>query len=161
MRDDITMSESEVRALLEEGGSMTLSSNGPRGFPHAIAMFYALDEDGTVRMAAYESSQKIRNIERDPKVALLVERGHAYDELRGVMIEGVAELSRDLDATVKTMIEATAASGSPLPDLAAIPDAVKQKMAGKRMLIRVRPQRVVSWDHGKLPKSKTPSGLAS
>lgn len=159
MRDDIRMSEAEVRELLRAGGSMTLSTHGPRGFPHAVAMFYALDDDGAIRMASYENSQKVRNIEREAKVALLVERGDAYAELRGVMIEGIAELSKDLDATVATMIEATASTGAPLPDLAAIPEAVKQKMAGKRVLIRVRPQRVISWDHAKLPKSKTPAGL--
>jgi PPOX class probable F420-dependent enzyme len=153
------MTQNEVRELLAAGGSMTLSTHGPRGFPHAIAMFYALDEDGSIRMAAYENSQKVRNIERDPKVALLVERGSAYDELRGVMIEGLAQLTKDLDATVATMIEATSSSGSPLPEVGAIPEAVKQKMAGKRVLIRVRPQRVVSWDHAKLPKAKTPAGV--
>ena len=161
MRDDIRMSEAEIRAFLKQGGSMTLSTNGPRGFPHAIAMFFAIDEDGTVRMTGYESSQKVRNIQRDPKVALLVERGEGYDELQGVMIEGEAELSKELDTMVATMIEATSATGAPLPDVAAIPDEMKQKMAGKRVLIRVKPQRVISWDHGKLPKSKTPSGLGS
>jgi PPOX class probable F420-dependent enzyme len=159
VRDDIRMNEQEVQRLLRAGGSMTLSTHGPRGFPHAIAMFYALDDDGSVRMASYENSQKVRNIERDPKVALLVERGDAYDELHGVMIEGIAELSKDLDATVATMIEATASTGTQLPEISTIPEAVKEKMAGKRVLIRVRPQRVVSWDHAKLPKSKTPAAV--
>ena len=52
MRDDIRMNDEEVQRLLRAGCSMTLSSHGPRGFPHAIAMFYALDDDGSVRMAA-------------------------------------------------------------------------------------------------------------
>jgi len=158
VRDDIRMSEAEVAAFLREGRTMTLVTNGPRGFPHAVAMFYGLDDDGTVRFSTYERSQKVKNIERDPRVTLLVERGSAYAELRGVMIEGRAEISKDLDATVATMIEATAATGSPLPDPGAIPQAMKERMAGKRVLVRVRPERVVSWDHGKLPEGKAPSG---
>jgi hypothetical protein len=57
------------------------------------------------------------------------------------------------------MIEANAVTGSPLPDLDRIPEDVKQRMAAKRVLVTVTPERFVSWDHGKLPASKTPDGL--
>jgi hypothetical protein len=110
-------------------------------------------------MATYRNSQKVKNIERDPKVSLLVETGTAYSELRGVMLEGDAEITTDLEETVATMIEANAVTGSPLPDIEQIPHDVKLKMAGKRVLVRIRPSRFVSWDHGKLPSSKTPDGL--
>ncbi|HKK53868.1 MAG TPA: pyridoxamine 5'-phosphate oxidase family protein [Myxococcota bacterium] len=153
------MTEDEIRSYLREGHTMTLVSNGPRGYPHAVAMFYALDDDLTIRIATYASSQKVKNIERDPRVTLLVETGHAYSELQGVMIEGQAEIANDLDLTVATMIEANANTGSPLPDIELIPDDVKQKMAGKRVLLRIRPERFVSWDHGKLPSSKTPDAM--
>ena len=96
---------------------------------------------------------------RLPRVTLLVESGSAYDELRGVMIEGRAEISRDLDLTVATMVAAMDATSNRMPDVASIPSEVKQKMAGKRVLVRVRPERVLSWDHAKLPQSKTPGGL--
>jgi len=65
----------------------------------------------------------------------------------------------DLDATVATMIEANANTGSPLPDIEQIPEDVKQKMAGKRVLVQIKPERFVSWDHGKLPSSKTPDAM--
>ena len=158
-KDDIRMTEDEIRRYLQEGHTMTLVTNGPRGYPHAVAMFYGLDDDLTVRIATYGSSQKVKNIERDPRVTLLVETGVAYSELRGVMIEGRAEIAHDLELTVRTMIEANANTGSPLPDLDQIPDDVKQRMAGKRVLLRIRPERFVSWDHGKLPSSKTPGAL--
>ena len=57
-------------------------------------------------------------------------------------------------------VAALDATGTPLPDIHAIPVAMKQKMAGKRVLIRVRPQRVISWDHSKLPSSKTPGAVS-
>jgi PPOX class probable F420-dependent enzyme len=158
-KDDIRMTEDEIRSYLREGHTMTLVTNGPKGFPHAVAMFYALDDDLTVKFATYASSQKVKNVERDERVALLVETGTAYSELRGVMIEGRAELATDLDETVATMVEANAVTGSPLPDVELIPEDVKMKMAGKRVLLKVRPERFVSWDHGKLPSSKTPEAL--
>jgi PPOX class probable F420-dependent enzyme len=153
------MNDEEIRAYLREGHTMTLVTNGPNGYPHAVAMFYALDDDLTIKFATYASSQKIKNAERDPRVTLLVETGHAYSELRGVMIEGDAEITTDLDETVATMVEANAGTGSPLPDVSQIPEDVKVKMAGKRVLMKVKPKRFVSWDHGKLPSSKTPDGL--
>ena len=158
-KDDIRMSEDEIRSYLREGHTMTLVTNGPNGYPHAVAMFYSIDDGMTVRFATYGSSQKVKNIERDPRVTLLVETGRAYSELRGVMIEGDAAITTDLDETVETMVQANASTGSPLPDVSQIPEDVKQKMAGKRVLVKVTPQRYVSWDHGKLPSSKTPDAL--
>lgn len=160
-KDDIRMSRDEIRDYLREGHNMTLVTNGRSGFPHAVAMFYALDDDLTIRFATYGSSQKVKNIERDPKVTLLVETGTAYSELRGVMIEGEARIETDLERTVATMIEANARTGSPLPDIEQIPHDVKVRMAGKRVLVCVDPIRFVSWDHGKLPSSKTPSALSA
>jgi nitroimidazol reductase NimA-like FMN-containing flavoprotein (pyridoxamine 5'-phosphate oxidase superfamily) len=158
-KDNIAMSEEEIQAYLREGHTMTLATNGHRGFPHAVAMFYALGDDLTVYFATYGSSQKVKNIERDSRVTMLIETGTAYSELRGVMIEGTASISTNLDRIVATMVEANAVTGSPLPDVAAIPDDVKQRMAGKRVLVSVKPERLVSWDHGKLPSSKTPDAL--
>ena len=113
-----------------------------------------------IRFATYGSSQKIKNIERDPRKSLSSSKPEPlYSELRGVMIEGRAEIAMDLDATVATMIEANANTGSPLPDIEQIPEDVKQKMAGKRVLVRIKPERFVSWDHGKLPSSKTPDAM--
>ena len=158
-KDDIQMSPDEIRNYLREGHTMTFVTNGPRGYPHAVAMFFTIDDELTIRMATYRNSQKVKNIERDLKVSLLVETGTAYSELRGVMLEGDAEITTDLEETVATMIEANAVTGSPLPDIEQIPHDVKLKMAGKRVLVRIRPSRFVSWDHGKLPSSKTPDGL--
>ena len=135
------MTQEEIRDYLREGHTMTLVSNGPKGYPHAVAMFYALDDDLTVKFATYASSQKVKNLERDPKVTLLVETGTAYSELRGVMIEGRAEIARDLEETVATMVEANSVTGSPLPDVAQIPEDVKIRMAGKRVLVKVKPER--------------------
>lgn len=158
-KDDIRMTEEEIRDYLREGHTMTLVTNGSNGYPHAVAMFFAIDDDLTIKFASYASSQKVKNAERDSRVTLLVETGHAYSELRGVMIEGDCELTTDLDETVATMVEANAGTGNPLPDVSQIPEDVKVRMAGKRVLMKIKPKRFVSWDHGKLPSSKTPAAM--
>jgi len=74
-KDDIRMSPDAIRAYLREGHTTTLVTNGVRGYPHAVAMFFVIDDDMTIRFATYANSQKVKNIERDPRVTLLVETG--------------------------------------------------------------------------------------
>lgn len=152
---DTRMSEDEVQAFLEEGGSFVVTTNGSDGWPHAVAMFCAVDPGAVVRFATYEKSQKIKNLERDPRTTILLETGSRYEELRGVMIRGNAEVERDLDRTVDTLLEAVANSGAgeDLPEVARDDPAVRsvmERQAAKRVLVTVRPERIVSWDHRKL-----------
>lgn len=152
---DTRMSEDEVQAFLEEGGSFVVTTNGHDGWPHAVAMFCAVDPGAVVRFATYEKSQKIKNLERDPRTTILLETGSRYEELRGVMIRGHAEMVRDLDLTVDTLLEAVANSGAgaDLPDVARDDPAVRsvmERQAAKRVLVTVKPERIVSWDHRKL-----------
>ena len=53
--------------------------------------------DGEIWVWTYAKSQKVRNLERDPRATLLVETGTEYTELRGIQIEAEAELIRDPD----------------------------------------------------------------
>jgi PPOX class probable F420-dependent enzyme len=158
-RDEIKMSDEEIADYLKTSRTMILVTNGHRGHPHAVAMFYTVDDDLTVNMATYGRSQKIKNIERDPKVTLLIESGEEYQELRGLMIEGTAEVVEDLDATVRVMVEATSTPEQSLPDAADLDQDIKTAMAGKRLLVKVKPTRFVSWDHSKLSSGETPSAL--
>ena len=160
IREKIRLTDSEIRDLLQTARAMSLVTQGPRGYPHAVAMWFGLDDDLTVRMSTYATSQKVRNIERNPKVSLLVETGIAYNELRGVMIEADAEVVPGaLDETIQTMIEANARVGLQLPALHELSDELKQQMAGKRVLLRIKPRRFISWDHGKLPSAQTPAAI--
>ncbi len=96
---------------------------------------------------------------RDFRVTLLLERGSAYQDIRGVMIDGEAEISKGLDATIDTMIEAMGRTDNELPAVVSPPEKAKMQMAGERALVRLRPQRLLSWNRGKPPISKTVAGL--
>jgi nitroimidazol reductase NimA-like FMN-containing flavoprotein (pyridoxamine 5'-phosphate oxidase superfamily) len=113
-------------------------------------MWFAVDDDGTVRMTTFRKSQKVRNIERDPRVSLLVESGEDYGELRGVVLYGKAEIVDDPEV-VKATLRRIGGVGT-LSDPAAQrgAEAVIARTAAKRVAILVRPERVVSWDHRKL-----------
>ncbi len=150
-RDEIRMDDAEIRAFLRAHKTIILNSIGPGGVPHPMPMWFVADDDLVISMATFRGSQKIKNLQRDPRVSLLVESGRTYAELKGVVIYGTAELSDDTDAIIATL---AAASRKEAPEVDAASreavDADMRKSAAKRLLIRVTPSRILSWDHTKL-----------
>ena len=57
-------------------------------------MFYALI-DGRIAFWTYRTSQKARNLARDPRLTCLVEDGEDYFELRGVQVTGTVRVVAD------------------------------------------------------------------
>ena len=98
-RDQIKLSDDELAELLESERIVVVSSIGPRGWPHSMPLWY-VPRDGDVWIWTYAKSQKVKNLERDPRATLLIETGLEYTELRGVQIEAEAELIRDVDRIV-------------------------------------------------------------
>jgi hypothetical protein len=116
-------------------------------------MWFTRDADGALLMTTYAKSQEIRNLERDPRVALLVDDGDEYGELRGVVLYGKAERIHDPDRTVEAMIRYGRVDESKLDaaQRAAVRAGIRRQ-AEKRVLLRIAPDRIVSWDHRKLGK---------
>jgi PPOX class probable F420-dependent enzyme len=151
-RDQIRMTEDELAAYLKKSQTIIICSINKDGTPHPMPMWYGVEPDGSIVMTTFTKSQKIRNIERDPRVSLLVESGGAvYGNLKGVVLYGRAELIRDTERVVDIL---TRVSTKTLDD----PDdktreGVRSAVRGtapKRTGIRIRPERIVSWDHSKL-----------
>jgi PPOX class probable F420-dependent enzyme len=145
-RDKIRLTDDEIRKFVAESKTVILCSNGPGGFPHPMPMWFNVGDDLTFRITTYAKSQKVRNLERDPCVSLLVESGEAYEELKGVLFYGRAELVRDIDSIIDTLIDANRLGDRTNPQ-------VREQMrsnASKRVLIQIKPERIVSWDHAKL-----------
>jgi len=147
-RGEITLAPDEQRGLLESERIVVVSSLGPRGWPHSMPLWYVL-RDGEIWIYTYAKSQKVRNLERDPRATLMVETGHEYFELRGVEIEAEAEIHRDLETTFEVGKQLTSryAGGAEIDDDAA--EALRAQ-ARKRVAIRFRPRRIATWDHRKL-----------
>jgi hypothetical protein len=106
--------------------------------------------DGEIWVWTYAKSQKVRNLERDPRATLLVETGTEYVELRGVQIEAEAELVRDPEAVLDFGRELTIRYAEGIDSVEGDAAAALQAQAAKRVAIRFRAARVASWDHRKL-----------
>jgi PPOX class probable F420-dependent enzyme len=150
-RDQIRMTDAEIQDFLRTHKTIILSSIGPDGVPHPMPMWFVADDALVISMATFRRTQKIVNLQRDPRVSLLVESGREYSELKGVVIYGTAELSEDTDAIVATLAAASQKETRDIDaDARTAMNEGMRKSASKRILIRVKPDRVVSWDHSKL-----------
>jgi len=148
-RDQITLSDDEQRELLDSQRVVVVGSLGPRGWPHLMPLWY-VPRDGEVWIYTYAKSQKVRNLERDPRATLLIETGHEYTELRGVMIEAEAEINRDIEVVYPLAEELTLRYAEGLESVEGDAKAALEAQARKRVAIRFRALRSASWDHGKL-----------
>jgi PPOX class probable F420-dependent enzyme len=148
-RDQIKLSDEERDELLATERIVVVSSHGPRGWPHMMPLWYVL-RDGEVWVWTYAKSQKVKNLERDPRATLLVETGVEYGELRGVMIEAEAELIRDTDEIVEFGKELTIRYSEGIDSVEGDAAAALVAQAPKRVAIHFHPKRVATWDHRKL-----------
>jgi PPOX class probable F420-dependent enzyme len=146
-RRKIALTPAEQRDYLEGSHTCILTSLDRHGYPHSVAMWYVVEPNGTVAMTTFAKSQKAVNLRRDPRCAVLIESGRTYDELKGLLIRGRAALVDDTTEVLDLLgrVHEKYNHGQ----AAEVRDALLAQ-ARKRVLIRVRPERVSSWDHQKL-----------
>src|SRR4051794_41964379 len=96
-RDQIRMTDDELREFLAEHKVMTVATTGPTGRPHLMPLWYVPQDCGELIGWTFAKSQKAKNLERDPRATVQVEDGVEYQELRGVMLECDVELESDTD----------------------------------------------------------------
>ena len=145
-RDQIKMSDEELRAFVAEQMVMQCATVGPRGLPHLVPVWYVPEGIELVGWT-YAKSQKARNLERDPRATIGIEDGVRYEDLRGVMFECEVDLERDpakVEQNGLMLFERYAGElSSEIREMVA-------RQAQKRLGLRFVPSRVVSWDHRKL-----------
>ena len=146
-RKAIEMTDEEVRAFLDTERTMTCATHGPRGWPHLMPLWFVRDGDALLAWT-FGRSQKVKNLERDPRATLQVEAGLAYQELRGVMLECEVELVRDVEAVLPIGLAVLERYGGAqrTPEVEA---AVRQQ-ALKRVGLLFHERRRATWDHRKL-----------
>jgi general stress protein 26 len=160
-REQIRMDGEEAAAFLAEERTVTCATISKRGWPHLMPLWYVLREppggEPGPRLWAwtYASSQKVRNLERDPRATLQVEAGETYEELRGVMIECEVQIHRDVGVVRALGQEifaryAVARGQPPAPELHPQVAEMIDRQAAKRVALEFRELRRASWDHRKL-----------
>jgi PPOX class probable F420-dependent enzyme len=147
-RDLVKMTEAEVAEFLTESKKVQVATVDPDGSPHLTTLFYVV-QDGRIAFWTYGRSQKIKNLERDPRITCLVETGDDYFELRGVSVSGTAEIVTD-EAGIREIGTAVASRMVDGADLGDIGRDEVERQVKKRVGVVVVPSRTASWDHRKM-----------
>lgn len=145
-RSAIVMSDAEITDFVARSRTGTMATVGSGCQPHLVAMWYGVI-DGEIWLETKVKSQKVVNLRRNPRVTFLIEDGITYDSLRGVSVEGVAEIHDDPDTIFRVGVSVWERYNGPYTD--DLRPAVDMMM-NKRVAVRVVANRVRSWDHGKL-----------
>jgi PPOX class probable F420-dependent enzyme len=151
----IAMSAEELTAFLGEQHTCRFATTGPDG-PHVAPVWFVWD-GRALWVYSLIRSQRWANVSRDPRVAVVVDDGHHYHELRGAEIEGQATAVGPVPRT----------GGEDLPELAEPERLMAAKYFGQAGLaaggggpemthdgrhawLRITPLKMVSWDFRKL-----------
>jgi PPOX class probable F420-dependent enzyme len=154
LRAQITMTDAECAEFIEQQRTATIATTGPAGFPHLVAMWYAVI-DGKIWFETKPKSQKIQNLRRDDRITCLVEDGLTYDALRGVSLEGRGIIVDDPGALWNVGVSVFERYMGPYADEMR---PVVEAMLHKRVAVRVDVDRVRSWDHRRLGLPALPVG---
>jgi PPOX class probable F420-dependent enzyme len=141
-RRQINLTPEEQAEFLRANRKTALATLDKDGFPHLVAMTVGV-QDGTYYMTSYAKAQKVLNVRRNPKVALMVEAGGSYAELKGVMVRGLCEIIEGENAVRDAWAVISGTAGTPRR-------RETNDSAAKRVVLKVTPQKTYTWDHSKL-----------
>jgi nitroimidazol reductase NimA-like FMN-containing flavoprotein (pyridoxamine 5'-phosphate oxidase superfamily) len=136
------MTDSEVKAFLDtKPGWIILSTIGPHGYPHSVPIgYFRIDDD--IYLGCRAGTQKVKNIERNPKVSLTLESGSTRQDIKGVLIQGEATVFTDPENTLRLSRAAARLRG-------VAEEALPQEPRPGVAYIKVALRRIISWDYGR------------
>ncbi|PON19275.1 hypothetical protein C2W62_03525 [Candidatus Entotheonella serta] len=136
------MTPQEVHDFLDtKPGWIVLSTIGRDGYPHSVPLgYFRLGDD--LYLGCRAGTQKVKNIERNPQVSLVLETGSTMRDIKGVMIQGHARVYMDAENLLRLRREAERLRGVPEAELS-------QEAPVGSAYIQVEPRRVISWDYGR------------
>jgi nitroimidazol reductase NimA-like FMN-containing flavoprotein (pyridoxamine 5'-phosphate oxidase superfamily) len=143
----IAMTVEELDTFLGGQRTCRVATVADDGRPH-VAPLWFLWHDGNLWLNSLIRSQRWADLTRDPRVAVTVDAGEDYSELRGVEISGLAKAVGDVPRTsqrVPQLLE---------PErLYALKYTGRDSFTpdGRHAWLVVAPDKIVSWDFRKNP----------
>ena len=135
------MTETELEQFIDsKPGWITLSTIGVDGFPHSVPLGYFRD-GATIYLGCKDQTQKVRNIERNPKVSLCLESGSKMSDIKGALLRGTATIVRE--SKDRLSLHQLAAKQSGVAD-----DDLPQSVSEGAVYIKVTNYTVTSWNYG-------------
>jgi nitroimidazol reductase NimA-like FMN-containing flavoprotein (pyridoxamine 5'-phosphate oxidase superfamily) len=142
---DIAMTQEELDSYLSTQRAVRIATMGPNG-PHNVPYWFAW-HDGCIFFNTTLGNLAVKNIERDGRASATVDDGFAYEELRGVTLNGrIVPVPRSDPRIpeVEAKISAKYLEGNPVP----------YANWKSRHWFCLVPERVMSWDFARIPAAR-------
>jgi PPOX class probable F420-dependent enzyme len=142
----IMMEPGELDAFLGAQRTCRVATVSADGAPHVSPLWFVWD--GTsLWLYSITRSRRWSELRRDPRVAVVVDAGEDYGELRGVELSGTVEVVGEVPRT-----------GEPLAELTEVERLFARKNFGiddmphddRHAWLRLTPDAITSWDFRKL-----------
>lgn len=140
--EPVTLADPKIQAYLATKEVVVLATVNPDGSPLAMAMWF-LHDPTSLTMISVDGLQKVANLHRDPRVAIVAESGSRDADICGVAVRGRAELlddSPERRRLVERFLEKYR------PDLEGYWKG--RAMPANRVMFRIVPTHVRSWGLG-------------
>ena len=126
-----------AKELLREEHFAVVSTLNKDGSSHLTTMWYLLENDGTIVMSTPSHLQKVKNLRRDPRIAICVEDGNRYVSLYGTVTisEDQAIVRQDIEQLVERYIK----------DEATRPQTIAALVQQSRVALRFTPEKVTEF----------------
>lgn len=142
-REQLRLTPAELDELLGSSRTARAGTVGPDGGPHVSPLWF-LWHAGAIWVTSLRRSRRARDIAAGSRVALCVDDGVEYAELRGAVLYGVfVEAAGHPD-----LVEARRRFAAKYWGGADVPDA------RSHVWLRLEPERIVSWDFKKIPRGR-------
>ena len=146
-RNQVAMSSEEIADFIAEKHTLSIATLNRDGSIHMVAMWYGFLE-GEIAFTSKAKAQKVLNLRRNPNITVMAEEGEAYNELVGVQIQGIAEIVEDPERMFAAGISVFERHTAPYDEERNHKHV--DSLLYKRVVIKVNPIKIASWDHRKL-----------
>lgn len=142
----IMMSPGELDAFLTTQRTCRVATVSADGAPHVSALWFLWD-GSALWLYSVVRSKRWTQLTRDPRVAIVIDTGEEYESLRGVELSGAVEFVGESPRTGELCAELDA-----VETLFARKNFGLDAMPhdGRHAWVRLKPEKVVSWDFRKL-----------
>ena len=142
-REQLRLTDDELNGLLETERTLRAATVSPQCAPHVVPLWFVW-HDGAIWINSLRRSKRAHDVAAGSEVALCVDTGDEYGELRGAVLYGrfqAAEGESGL-SQVRLMFARKYWALDSIPDLKS------------HEWLALRPDRVVSWDFRKIPAGR-------
>jgi nitroimidazol reductase NimA-like FMN-containing flavoprotein (pyridoxamine 5'-phosphate oxidase superfamily) len=151
------MTVGEAWSFIKSHNKMVLCTLDSFGFPHAAPVWFVVIAE-RIYFRAQPYKKKISNILKKPVVCAVIEDGDKYTELRGVMVQGIARIVDTDKELRKNVFGLLAEKYKSMRDTDRFPKQWQESYGREhRVVVELRPTKLVSWDNRKwIPPSSLP-----